>query len=111
MSEEKKKKKGGFLNYIMGGQFLTSEVITRNALLIGLIILYAFIYVGLRYEFEQDLLKKDRLTKELNELKNNLLTLESELSSSTRPTELEKLLTEKNSELKINTRPPFRIKE
>ena len=111
MSEEKKKKKGGFLNYIMGGQFLTSEVITRNALLIGLIILYAFIYVGLRYEFEQGLLKKDRLTKELNELKNNLLTLESELSSSTRPTELEKLLTEKNSELKINTRPPFRIKE
>ncbi len=109
IKEKKKKKKGGFLNYIIGGQFLTSELVTRNALLLGLIILYAFVYVSIRYEYEQDLIKIDRLTKERNELKNNLLTLESEFSYSSRQTELEKFLNENNCELKITTRPPYKI--
>lgn len=109
IKEKKKKKRGGFLNYIIGGQFLTSELVTRNALLLGLIILYAFVYVSIRYEYEQDLIKIDRLTKERNELKNNLLTLESEFSYSSRQTELEKFLNENNSELKITTRPPYKI--
>ena len=106
---KKKKKKTGIFGYIFGGRIFVSDFITKNSLLLGLIILYSFIYVSNRYEYEQELVKIDRLTKERNELKNNLLTLESEFSYSSRQTELEKFLNENNSELKITTRPPYKI--
>jgi hypothetical protein len=104
-----KKKKIGLFNYILGGRFLTSDIITKNSLLIGLIILYSFIYVSNRYEYEQELIKINRLTKVRDELKNNLLTLECDFTYNNRPTELVKLLEQKNSKLKINTTPPVRL--
>ena len=46
MSESKntnKKKKGGIMNRIMGGQIFTNRIITDNAWLFALIVLYSFI--------------------------------------------------------------------
>ena len=113
MSEErntKKKKKGGILNRIMGGQIFTSRIFTNNAGLIALIVLYSFIYVSNRYEYEQELLKIDRLVKKRNKLKNNLLTLKSEFSYKSRQTEVENFLQEANSELKVATKPTYKVK-
>ena len=112
MSEEKnKKKKSGILNRIMGGQIFTSKIITENGWLIALIVLYSFIYVSNRYEYEQELLKSDRLIKKRDKLKNNLLTLKSEFSYKSRQTEIENFLQEADSDLKVATRPTYKIEK
>ncbi len=104
-----KKKKGGILNRIMGGEIFTSKLLTDNIWLLALIVLYSFIYVSNRYEFEQELLKIDRLTKKRDKLKNNLLTLKSEFSYQSRQTEIEKYLQEADSDLKVATKPIYKI--
>ncbi|MBQ5888445.1 MAG: hypothetical protein IIW77_04135 [Bacteroidaceae bacterium] len=79
MSKEKKKeKKGGFIHYLMGGDFLTSNIFTKNALLLGMIVLYSFFYVSNRYQYEKELVRIDKLTKRRNEIRNNLLTKKNE---------------------------------
>jgi cell division protein FtsL len=104
-----KKKKSGILNRIMGGEIFTSKLLTDNIWLLALIVLYSFIYVSNRYEFEQELLKIDRLTKKRAKLKNNLLTLKSEFSYQSRQTEIEKYLQEADSDLKVATKPIYKI--
>ncbi|MBR4988570.1 MAG: hypothetical protein IKY85_01525 [Bacteroidaceae bacterium] len=104
-----KKKKSGILNRIMGGEIFTSKLLTDNIWLLALIVLYSFIYVSNRYEFEQELLKIDRLTKKRDKLKNNLLTLKSEFSYQSRQTEIEKYLQEADSDLKVATKPIYKI--
>lgn len=114
MSENKnkeKKKKGGILNRIMGGEIFTSKIITDNVWLLALIVLYSFIYVSNRYEYEQELLRIDRLTKKRDKLKNNLLTLKSEFSYKSRQTEIEKFLQETNSDLKVATKPIYKVRK
>lgn len=114
MNENKnreKKKKGGIMNRIIGGDFFTSKIITDNIWLIALIVLYSFFYVSNRYEYEQELLKIDRLTKRRDKLKNNLLTLKSEFSYKSRQTEIEKFLKEKNSDIKVATKPLYKVKK
>ena len=112
MSENKnRKKKGGILNRIMGGEIFTSKIITDNVWLLALIVLYSFIYVSNRYEYEQELLRIDRLTKKRDKLKNNLLTLKSEFSYKSRQTEIEKFLQETNSDLKVATKPIYKVRK
>lgn len=110
-NNKEKKKKGGILNRIMGGQIFSSKFITDNAWLLALIVLYSFIYVSNRYEYEQELLKIDRLTKKRDKLKNNLLTLKSEFSYKSRQTEIEKFLKEAKSDLKVATKPIYKIEK
>ena len=78
MSKEKKEKKGGFFHYLMGGDFFTSNIFTKNALLMGMIVLYSFFYVSNRYQYEKELVRIDKLTKRRNEIRNNLLTKKNE---------------------------------
>lgn len=114
MNENKnrdKKKKSGILNRIMGGEIFTSKIITDNVWLLALIVLYSFIYVSNRYEYEQELLRIDRLTKKRDKLKNNLLTLKSEFSYKSRQTEIEKFLQETNSDLKVATKPIYKVRK
>ena len=112
MSENKNRtKKGGILNRIMGGEIFTSKIITDNVWLLALIVLYSFIYVSNRYEYEQELLRIDRLTKKRDKLKNNLLTLKSEFSYKSRQTEIEKFLQETNSDLKVATKPIYKVRK
>ena len=109
--KKKKRKKGGIINYIMGGRIFISDIITRNAMLLALIVVYAFIYVSNHYEYEQELLRIDRLTKKRDEMINNLLTMRGEFSYKSRQTEIEKLLYEKESDLEVATKPIYRIEK
>ena len=110
IKKKKKKKKGSIINYIMGGRIFISDIITSNAMLLALIVVYAFIYVSNHYEYEQEVLRIDRLIKKRDEMRNNLLTMRSEFSYKSRQTEIEKLLYEKESELEVSTKPIYRIK-
>ena len=88
----KKKKKSGLLNTLIGGNWLANEAITRNAPLFVLIVIYSFIYVSNRYEYERELIQIEKLTKRRDHLKNNLVTLKSERRSKIRQSQIEKIL-------------------
>ncbi len=107
--KSKKKRKEGIFNYLMGGRFFMSDIFTKNALLLGLIVVYCFIYVSNRYQHEQELVRVDRLTKRRNEIRNNLLIVESEFAYRCRLSEIEKLLKEKGSEFQAISTPPYLI--
>ena len=114
MNENKnkeKKKKGGIINRIMGGEFFTSKIIMDNVWLIALIVLYSFIYVSNRYEYEREMKQIEYLTKKRDTLKNNLLTLKSEFASRSRQTELEKILKSRDSRLETTKKPMYSIKK
>ena len=109
MSNKKKKRKQGFFNYIMGGHLFTSDLFTKNALLMGLIVLYSFLYVSNRYQHEMEIMKIYRLNKRKNEIRNNLLTIKSEFAYQCRISEIEKLLAEKGSDFQKLSKPPYKI--
>lgn len=111
MSEtmNKKKKKGGFMGLLFGGRFLNSELFLNNALLLGMIVIYAFIYVSNRYAFQQEVREIERLKKARIDLRYDLLTVQSEFSERSRQSHIEKYIQENNSELKTATQPPYSI--
>ena len=109
MSNKKKKRKQGFFNYIMGGHLFTSDLFTKNARLMGLIVLYSFLYVSNRYQHEMEIMKIYRLNKRKNEIRNNLLTIKSEFAYQCRISEIEKLLAEKGSDFQTLSKPPYKI--
>ena len=108
-NKKKKKKKGGFMGYIFGGRFFGSEIFLNNALLLGMIVLYAFIYVSNRYAFQQELREIEHLNKVRLDLRYDMLTRQSEFSDKSRQSNIEKYIKENNSELKTATQPPYSI--
>ncbi len=108
-NKKKKKRKEGLFNYIMGGRIFTSDIFTKNAMLMGLIVLYSFLYVSNRYQHEQEIMKIYKLNKRKNEIRNNLLTIKSEFAYQCRLSEIEKLLDEKGSDFQTLSKPPYRI--
>lgn len=108
-NKKKKKKKGGFMGYIFGGRFFGSEIFLNNALLLGMIVLYTFIYVSNRYAFQQELREIEHLKKVRLDLRYDLLTRQSEFSDKSRQSNIEKYIKENNSELKTATQPPYSI--
>ena len=101
---------GYTLRKILGGDFLTAEVMRRQ---IGVIILIAFmtlIYVSNRFSCQQDLLEIAKLEKELIDAKYKALAISSELTEMCRESNvLEMLKNNKDSVLKIPTQPPYII--
>ena len=107
--KKKKKRKSGIFNYLMGGRLFTSDIFTKNAMLMGLIVLYSFLYVSNRYQHELEILKIYKLTKRKNEISNNLLIIKSEFAYRCRLSEIEKLLTENGSDFQTLSVPPYII--
>ncbi len=110
-TEEDSPQSAGYtLRKILGGDFLTAEVMRRQ---IGVIILIAFmtmIYVSNRYSCQQDLLEIVKLEKELTDAKYKALASSSELTEMCRESNvLEMLKNNKDSVLKIPNQPPYII--
>ncbi len=108
-TKEKKKKKKGFMGMLFGGRFLNSDLFLDNAPLLGMIVIYAFIYVSNRYAFLQETREIEQLKKERTDLRYDLLTIQSEFSEKSRQSHIEKYIQENNSELKTATQPPYAI--
>jgi hypothetical protein len=56
--KSEKKRKEGLFFYLLGGKLFTSNIFTKNALLLGLIAVYSFFYVSNRYQYEKELVRK-----------------------------------------------------
>lgn len=108
-TNNKKKKKAGVMSYIFGGRIFNSDFFLNNVWLLGMIVIYAFIYVSNRYAFQQEVREIEHLKKVRLELKYDLLTIQSEFADKSRQSHLEKYINENNSELKVATLPPFLI--
>lgn len=103
MSENKrkaeKKRKEGIFSFLLGGRLFTSNILTKNAMLLGLIVVYCFFYVSNRYQHEKELVRIDKLTKRRNEIRNNLLVVKSEFARERRNSAIEDKLKENNIEV------------
>ena len=74
------------------------------------VVLFIIIYISNRYSVQKDLIEIDRLQKELSDAKYRSLSSSSQLTERSRESHvLEILKTNKDSVLKISSRPPFII--
>ena len=96
------------LRTILGGDFLTAEMVRRQIWLIVLMVLFTIIYVASRYQCQQDLIAIDKLEKELLHAKYKALSSSSTLTEKCRESHvLEALKQHKDTLLHISDQPPY----
>lgn len=98
------------LRKILGGDFLTAEMLRRQIGVILLIVVFVIIYISNRYSCQQKMLEIDKLNVELQDAKYRSLSSASELTERCRESNvLEMLRNNRDSTLKIPTLPPYII--
>ena len=98
------------LRTILGGDFLTAEMVRHQIWLIVLVVLFAIIYVAFRYQCQQDMIAIDKMEKELLDAKYRALSSSSVLTEKCRESHvLDALKNNKDSVLHIANQPPYII--
>ena len=98
------------LKKILGGDIFSAHFLRNNIGLIVLIVFFIIIYISNRYSVQKDLIEIDKLETELSDAKYRALSSSSQLTERSRESHvLEILKTNKDSILKISSRPPFII--
>jgi hypothetical protein len=98
------------LRTILGGDFLTADMVRRQVWLITLMVVFCIAYVAIRYQCQQDLLTIDKLEKELLDAKYKALTSSSTLTEKCRESHvLDALKQNKDSLLHVADQPPYII--
>ena len=98
------------LRTILGGDFLTAEMVRHQIWLIVLIVLFAIVYVAFRYQCQQDMIAIDKMEKELLDAKYKALSSSSTLTEKCRESHvLDALRNNKDSVLHIADQPPYII--
>ena len=100
------------LKSIIGGDILQSRFMLHQVVFFMFLVVLAIVYTGNRYASQQDTLLIDSLKVELQEERNKVLTIESDLLNASRQSEIIKLLKANGDSLLLTpTKPPFIIKE
>jgi hypothetical protein len=98
------------LRTILGGDFLTAEMVRHQIWLIMLVVLFAIVYVAFRYQCQQDMITIDKMEKELLDAKYKALSSSSTLTEKCRESHvLDALKNNKDSLLHIADQPPYII--
>ena len=98
------------LRTILGGDFLTADMVRRQIWLFVLMVVFCIAYVAVRYQCQQDLLTIDKLENELMDDKYKALTSSSTLTEKCRESHvLDALKQNKDSLLHIADQPPYII--
>lgn len=98
------------LRTILGGDFLTADMVRRQIWLFVLMVVFCIAYVAVRYQCQQDLLTIDKLENELTDAKYKALTSSSTLTEKCRESHvLDALKQNKDSLLHIADQPPYII--
>jgi len=96
------------LRTILGGDFLTADMIRRQIWLIVLLVVFAIVYVAFRYQCQQDMLRIDKLEEELTDAKYKALSSSSTLTEKCRKSHVMEALKEnKDTLLKASDEPPY----
>lgn len=98
------------LRKILGGDILNTAIIRRQVWLFLLIAFFMVLYVSNRYSCQKDLIRIDKLHKELTDAKYKALSSQSELTEISRESNVQQLLqNNKDSVLKVASQPPYYI--
>ena len=98
------------LRTILGGDFLTAEMVRKQIWLFVLVVFFTIIYVATRYQCQQDLIAIDKLEKELLDAKYKALSSSSTLTEKCRESHVLDILRQnKDSLLHIADQPPYII--
>lgn len=99
------------LRSILGGEILVHSFLRRQVYLLILIVILTILYIDNRYSSQQELIKIDRLKKELTDIKYDALTISSELTEKSRQSRIEEYISAEGRQLQTAATPPFLIKE
>ena len=98
------------LKQIVGGDYLFAAV-RHHVVLIMFIVFFIIVYVGVRYQCEQDVLEINQLEKELVNAKYKAMSSSSNLTEMCRQSNVLKVLRENQGTLlKLSDQPPYIIK-
>jgi glucan-binding YG repeat protein len=98
------------LRTILGGDFLTAQMVRHHIGIIVLVVVFAIVYVAFRYQCQQDMIAIDKMEKELLDAKYKALSSSSTLTEKCRESHvLEALKNNKDSVLHIADQPPYII--
>ena len=98
------------LRTILGGDFLTADMVRRQIWLFLLMVVFTIVYVAFRYQCQQDMLAIDKLEKEVLDAKYKALSSSSTLTEKCRESHvLDALKQNKDSLLHIADQPPYII--
>jgi hypothetical protein len=98
------------LRTILGGDFLTADMVRRQIWLFVLMVLFTIFYVAFRYQCQQDMIAIDKLEKEVLDAKYRALSCSSTLTEKCRESHvLEALKQNKDSLLHVADQPPYII--
>ena len=98
------------LRTILGGDFLTAQMVRHHIGIIFLIVVFAIVYVAFRYQCQQDMIAIDKVEKELLDAKYKALSSNSTLTEKCRESHvLDALKNNKDSLLHIADQPPYII--
>jgi len=96
------------LRKILGGDFLTAEMLRRQIGVVLLVLFFIIVYISNRYSCQKSLIEIDQLNTELQDAKYRALSSASELTERCRESNvLEMLRIQKDSTLKIPSEPPY----
>ena len=98
------------LRTILGGDFLTAQMVRHQIGIIVLIVVFAIVYVAFRYQCQQDLIAIDKMEKELLDAKYKALSSNSTLTEKCRESHvLDALKHNKDRVLHVSDQPPYII--
>ena len=98
------------LRTILGGDFLTADMVRRQIWLFVLMVIFTIFYVAFRYQCQQDMIAIDKLEKEVLDAKYRALSCSSTLTEKCRESKvLEALKQNKDSVLHVADQPPYII--
>ncbi len=99
------------LRKILGGDFLSADLVRRNIWPLVLVVVFTVVYVAIRYQCQQDLIQIDKMENELKDAKYKALSSSSTLTERCRESQVLKVLRQNNdSLLHVSDQPPYIIK-
>ena len=98
------------LRTILGGDFLTADMVRRQIWLFMLMVVFTIVYVAFRYQCQQDLIAIDKLEKEVLDAKYRALSCSSTLTEKCRESHVLDILKQnQDSLLHQADQPPYII--
>lgn len=97
------------LKSFSNGDFLLSDFLNRNKLLLLLIFGLVIFYISNRYVCQQQQIQIDMLKKKLIDTRYDAMTRNAELMMKSRQSIIEENIQEIGSKLQIPTEPPYQI--
>ncbi|MCD7713341.1 MAG: hypothetical protein LUI08_00185 [Prevotella sp.] len=98
------------LRKIIGGEFLTAEIVRRQIWVVLLVALFLVIYIAEDYSYKKYIIEIDRLNTQLKAAKYRALSVESDLTEHTRESRIIELLhVNGDSLLERSALPPYII--